>query len=508
MEALYLFIILILGFTIGFAIILGESSKVDTMEHWAERRCDFDVMMASFYYKPPEDTRSAFEFASENFKFCVTSKTTDYLNSIFGALFEVLRKQMGAADVMTDVMKVLRIQLNSIYAPFSKMMAKFWNKFKQIGSLGSRVFQHLFMAMKKAAATGIASIFVALSLQTAFMNSIDLAINAIMVILYILIALAFIFFLPILPVLAFVIITVGGIESAMPGRTGDMGAIFGCFAEETLISMKGGSVKEICKMNLGDILANGEVVESVIELPGSDELYVIDGIYVTGDHRIWNEEMKKWSFVKDYKGSSITTRKTDVIWTLITSSRTIPIQGKSNIIHRFADWEELPDTDESSKVWEQIARNILNPLESNEIIKAPESAPCFDLNIKVKKYQGGWVPIQSIKRGDWILGESKWTQVIGICRRTVSGGIGQKGSRMTSGTWIRAEDITWQHPSEKEDSYEWSGMTLITDSAMFQILLDSPSPQMLVRDFTEVGFDRLPETYARVESAMTPPPGL
>lgn len=510
MEALYLFIILILGFTIGFAIILGESSKVDTMEHWAERRCDFDVLMASFYYKPPEDTRSAFEFASENFKFCVTSKTSDYLNSIFGALFEVLRKQMGAADVMTDVMKVLRIQLNSIYAPFSKMMANFWNKFKQIGSLGSRVFQHLFMAMKKAAATGIASIFVALSLQTAFMNSIDLAINAIMVILYILIALAFIFFLPILPVLAFVIITVGGIESAMPGRTGDMGAIFGCFAEETLICMKGGSVKEICKMNLGDILANGEVVESVIELPGSDELYMIDGIYVTGDHRIWNDTLKKWSFVKDYKGSSITTRKTNVIWTLITSSRTIPIQGKSKQIHRFADWEELPDTDESSMLWEQIARRILNPNESLHTLemKVPESAPCFDEEILVRKYQGTWVPISSIKRGDLILGDEEWTEVIGICRRTVSGGIGSKGKRMTSGTWLRTADGTWQHPSEKEDSNEWSGMTLVTSSACFQIILHSSPTIHLVRDFTEVGFDRLPETYARVESAMTPPPAL
>lgn len=510
MEALYLFIILILGFTIGFAIILGESSKVETMEHWAERRCDFDVMMASFYYKPPEDTRSAFEFASDNFRFCVSSKTADYLKSIFAALFQVLQKQMGAADVMTDVMKVLRIQLNSIYAPFSKMMAKFWNKFKQIGSLGSRVFQHLFMAMKKAAATGVASIFVALSLQTAFMNSIDLAINAIMVILYILIALAFIFFLPILPVLAFVIITVGGIESAMPGRTGDMGAIFGCFAEETLICMKDGSVKEICKMNLGDILANGEVVESVIELPGSDDLHFIDGIYVTGDHRIWDKDKTKWCLVKDYTAALYTDRKTDAIWTLITSTRTIPIQGKSKEVHRFADWEELPDTDESSILWEKIARRILNPNESLDTLemKVPESAPCFDLNMKVKKYQGGWIPIRSIKRGDWIRGDSKWTQVIGICRRTVSGGIGSKGSRMTSGTWLRTADGTWQHPPEKEDSYEWSGMTLITDSATFQILLDSSYTSHLVRDFTEVGFDRLPETYTRVESAMTPPPTI
>jgi hypothetical protein len=57
----------------------------------------------------------------------------------------------------------------------------------------------------------------------------------------------------------------------MPGRTGDMGAVFGCFTKETPIQMKSGS-KKICEVQLGDILANGQKVESVIELPGSDEL--------------------------------------------------------------------------------------------------------------------------------------------------------------------------------------------------------------------------------------------
>lgn len=504
MEAIYLFIIIVIGLTIGFAIILGQSSRVDTMTHWAERRCDFDAMMASFYYKPADDTRSSFQFASDNFNFCITSKTTDYLTSLFGSLFEVLRTQMGAADIMTNVMKTLRVQLNSIYAPFSVMMAKFWNKFKQIGALGSRVFQHLYMAMKKAAGIGVASVFVALSVQTAFMNSIDLVINAIMIVLYILIALAFIFFLPILPLLAFVIMTVGGIESAMPGRTGDMGAIFGCFTEETKICMKDGSRKEICKMATGDILANGQTVESVIELPGSHELFLIDGIYVTGDHRIWDPRNKQWSFVKDFPGSSLSSRKSDTIWTLITTDRTIPIQG-INGIHRFADWEEIPDTEEANILWEKMARSILNPRIYLSNIQAPENAPCFDPNMRVRKYLGGWATLSSIKRGDWILGESTWTRVIGICHRMVSGGLGSRGYRLTKGVWIQDKNGSWQHPTGTEDTVEWTGMNLLTDSGVFQItLFNNSSGTQLVRDFTEVGFNHLPETYTRVEKAMVP----
>ena len=76
--------------------------------------------MTSFRYKPPEDARSVAAFASDNFQFCVTSKTSVYLETIFGVLFEVMRKQFAAGDIMTQVFKVLRIQLNSIYKPFLK----------------------------------------------------------------------------------------------------------------------------------------------------------------------------------------------------------------------------------------------------------------------------------------------------------------------------------------------------------------------------------------------------
>ena len=156
------------------------------MNHWGERRCDLDVLLSAFMYKPDDDSRSTAQFTTDNFQYCIGSKTNDYLESIFGVLYEVLRKQMGAADIMTSVMKVLRIQLNTIYAPFSKMMNNFWNKFREIGGLSSRIFQHLYMSMKKAAATSVASLYVAISLQTAILNGIDLVINIIMIVLYIL----------------------------------------------------------------------------------------------------------------------------------------------------------------------------------------------------------------------------------------------------------------------------------------------------------------------------------
>lgn len=496
MEAITLFIFIFIFLTIGFGIILGGSSRADIMAHWSERRCDFDVILSAFLYKPPDDTSSRSEFASNNFKFCIGYKTSDYLNTIFGALFEVLRKQMGAADVMGDVMKVLRTQLNTIYAPFSSMMSKFWNKFKQIGSLASRIFQHLYMAMKKAAATAIASIFVALSMQTAFLNGIDLVIKIIMIVLYILIALAIIFFLPILPVMVFVFMATAGIESVFPGRTGGMGEVF-CFSPHTQVILKDKTLKHIDKLEIGEILLNGQRIDAVIEVPGSDALYSIDGVEVSGDHRIWFN--KRWILVKEHPDALAISLDVPVLWTLITSDRKIPIQGTNGILY-FSDWEELPSTTESAQIWDIIVQKILKNIQISDSV--PLHAPCFDNLIMVKKYQADWVPMYTIRQGDWIMGDTRWTCVTGICTRRVSGGIGARGDRITDGVWIK-DGLAWHHPKDPVDAYTWQGMHLITESGTFKIRR-ATSIQYTVRDFTEVGWMNLPETYARVEMAMEP----
>lgn len=502
MEAIYLFIFLFIGLTIGFGIILGDSSRTEVIQHWAERRCDFDVILSSFMYKPSEDKRSSAEFAGDNLKFCVGSKASDYLHTIFGAMFEIIRKQMGAADVFTEVMKVLRIQLNSIHAPFSKMMNKFWVKFKQIGSLSSRIFQHLYMAMKKAAATAVASLYVAMSLQTSILNSIDLTINVIMIILYILIIFAIIFFLPILPVLIIVILTVGGIEAAMPGRTGGMGEVF-CFHKNTPIVTRTRTITPINEIQVGDILLHGQMVEAVIELPPPIEpLYIINGIYVSGDHRIWSKEAKKWLLVKEHPNAVQSSVFGDSLWTLITTNRQIPT-GTASDYTLFSDWEELPDTDASAELWEKLVREIL--LVKTNPTAAPKYAPCFDENIKVNKYQSGWVSIHEIKRDDWIQADNTWTRVLGVCKRAVNGGYGSKGSRITDGIWLRSVSGDWIHPTLNCDTSKWHGVNLITDIGMFKIRLSNCDSDLIVRDFTEVGYSNLDKTYTRVEAQMVEP---
>ena len=499
MNPIYIFLPLVLGLTIGFGIIMGSSSRDDTMAHWAERRCDLDVILAGFIYKPSDDSSTSFEFASNNFKFCVGTKAEEYLQTLFGSLFGVLEKQMGVAGILTSVMKVMRIQLADIYGPFSSMMNGFWNKFKQIGSLASRIFQHLYMSMKKAAGTAVASIFIAISLHTAMMNSIDFIIKIIMIVLYILLALAVIFFLPILPVLVLVFLVTAGIEEVYPGRTGGMGTVF-CFAPDTPVVLKDGARSKISDLKVGDRLHGDHLVEAVIETPGSDSLYSIHGTVVSGDHRILHGS--RWIFVKDHPNA---TRVVGLpgLWTLITSNRQIPVLDSSGSIQIYSDWEELPSTEESAAIWDMIVQSILNP-HALPLSKSPRSAPCFDRRTLVFKDQLGLTPISEIRRGDWIMGSrDTWTQVIGICERQVQTSIGEKGSFMTDGVWMwNPKNFLWEHPvKEKSVPMSWRGFNLITDTGSFTIQLDT-GQLVAVRDFTEVGWMNLEATYARVENAM------
>jgi hypothetical protein len=495
MEARHYFVLLLIVLLIGFGIVLGSSSRLDVMAHWAERRCDLDVMIFAFMYKPDDIQGSAFQYAGENLNFCINQMTTDYLNSVFAKMFTVLQQQMGAADIMTNVMNSLRSSLANIFKPFSSMMGRFWNKFKQIGALSSRIFQQLYMAMKKAASITIASLYLAISMQVSFMNGIDLVVNIIMIVLYIMLALAIIFFLPLLPVMVFVLMASGGIESAFPGRTGGMGALF-CFAPNTRVLTSYGEYN-IQDLVIGQILADGSTVEAVIELPGSSEpLYVIDGIYVSGGHRVWSYFKNEFVSVKDHPLAEKSTVAVNTVWTLITSSREIPVRGLTRPV-RFADWEELPDSPVYSRGWDLIVRKIINPrgpMGPMGTYPVPKCAPCLDSDIRVKKLQGGYVPLKTVQRGDWVLSNTGWTKVVGICYREVDGGIGSRGARITDGLWFLDEG-QWKHPTGRMDSNRWIGMQLVTESGSFYIRRSIMDCDELVRDFTEVGSQNLQKSY-------------
>jgi hypothetical protein len=117
-----------------------------------------------------------------------------------------------------------------------------------------------------------------------------------------------------------------------------------CFHPFTKLKLKNGTIKCMKDIDLGDILEDGSVVESVLKIDNKknqNHFYEIpngvngENISVTGSHLVLDKNSNKFIKVEDYKSARVTNIKYDWFSCLITDTHKIPI-GKEI----FWDWED------------------------------------------------------------------------------------------------------------------------------------------------------------------------
>lgn len=119
-----------------------------------------------------------------------------------------------------------------------------------------------------------------------------------------------------------------------------------CFHPNTLVQLQNDEIKYMKDLNLGDVLKNGSIVESVMKINNKNNsipFYVIKGvgvngndIYVTGSHFVYDEISNRFIPVENYyKAKLVTNIKTDWFSCLITSDHNIHIGSE-----RFWDWDD------------------------------------------------------------------------------------------------------------------------------------------------------------------------
>ena len=118
-----------------------------------------------------------------------------------------------------------------------------------------------------------------------------------------------------------------------------------CFHPSTNVQLQNGNIKAMKDIDLGDILEDGAIVESVMKIDNKRDcapLYIIRNggvrsadIYVTGSHLVYDDTIKNFIKVENYAGAEIAILETDWFSCLITSNHRIKI-GQ----HLFWDWED------------------------------------------------------------------------------------------------------------------------------------------------------------------------
>ena len=135
-------------------------------------------------------------------------------------------------------------------------------------------------------------------------------------------------------------------NSTWNGPPGQMVRALGkCFHPNTRIRLRNGSIKSIKAIDLGDILEDGSIVESVMKIDNKREpvpLYVIkksglddDDIFVTGSHLVFDTKSNKFIKVEKYSKATPTNFQLEWFSCLITSNHKIKIGNEI-----FWDWED------------------------------------------------------------------------------------------------------------------------------------------------------------------------
>lgn len=135
-------------------------------------------------------------------------------------------------------------------------------------------------------------------------------------------------------------------NSAWKGPTGQLVRRLGkCFHPDTKLKLNNGTIVSMKNIQLGDILENGSIVKSTMQINNredSEPFYKIPGagingedILVTGSHLVFDKIKRTFIEIKDYSKAEKTDIYADWFSCLITSNNKITVGNEV-----FWDWED------------------------------------------------------------------------------------------------------------------------------------------------------------------------
>jgi hypothetical protein len=178
----------------------------------------------------------------------------------------------------------------------------------------------------------------------------------------------------------------------------------------------------------------------------------------------------------------------------------------------FRDWEEISDDDEKGQYeWNYIVLKMLNKFSNYNVWKdslnITTNIPLMSGKTKIK-CADGFIPIESVFIGLRHIVDSKGNKdkVLGVVKGELEGVDARKMKELgiwntelyeyVEEVWIKTKSTV----VPGKDNIE--GMTIITESGEFIIWDENEKRERVIRDFTEVGYKTIHETYPFVASRL------
>lgn len=284
------FIYINLAFALYIAGVFYYSQILEIKANWPLYRCNP-------MYMPLADN------INENFIFCIQSMQTDYMGYLLQPITFITNSITSMLSVFLDSIQNIRAMFNKIRTFITSIVQSIFGVFLNL----IIEFQRITIGIKDLIGKTI-------GIMVSLMYTMDGSIK-----------------------------TMHSVWNGPPGQL--VQALGKCFYPNTTIMLKDGSSKFMKDLDLGDILSDGSIVETVMKIDNKKEpvpFYVIknagvnnEDIYVTGSHLVFDKTQNKFIKTENYSKAEKTDFKTDWFSCLITSNHKIPIGNEI-----FWDWED------------------------------------------------------------------------------------------------------------------------------------------------------------------------
>lgn len=331
----------------SYCIIAQEKQKI--IDDWTNQRCKpQNIPFAGWINKPADKT--AFQYTGENFNYCVQNilvSITGYilqpfnylissLTSVFNELEEDVNASRGAMATLRDKVKIIFQnvfnRLLNVVIPIQKIFIALVDTLnKTQGILTSALFTMFGSYLSLQSLLGailelIVKILVALAAVIVGLWAVPVtwptaaSLSAVFLAISIPMSIIVIFMSEVMHIKS----------SAIPSLR--------CFDKNVRIGLKNGRYLNICDVQVGDVLKNGDRVTATMRVSSKYiEMYILDGIIVSGTHYV--KYNGNWIYVKNHPYAILMPgyeHTRPFIYCLNTTSKQIVI---NNMI--FADWDEL-----------------------------------------------------------------------------------------------------------------------------------------------------------------------
>jgi hypothetical protein len=418
-----LILILVLVCVISYCLIMVNVQPI--IDDWPNQRCKPQIMPIAGLITHPEGV-TATEYTSQNFNYCtqniLTSITGDalqpltYVISTFKNIAESISNALNSIRGMFDkirnffasISQEIMGRIMNIMTPLQEIIISFTDLIGKIqGSMTAGLFTALgayytLKSMLGAVAQFIIIILIAMAVIIAILWILPFTWGAAATGTAVFLSIA----IPMAIILSFLSqkLHITGLKSIPHLK---------CFDKNTYIPMNDGNSRKINDIQVGDILANNNMVTGkiIVETKGS-VMYELDDIFVSDSHIVKYGD--KWIPVSKHPNAKkCTFYQEPYLYCLNTANKTIVING-----YIFSDWDEI--TDEDINNIQKNTNHMFN--EKNDIHK------CLD---------GGFVGHTEIKLNDGIVKEIKDIRVGDILENnTIVYGIVEIDGRSLNGQYI------------------------------------------------------------------------